>query len=68
MIDQRRLRSQTRLKGATEARERLHFIGFVNEKSYEAGGFGPAIQFVADPHFFETPEEARAALGWLAAR
>jgi hypothetical protein len=55
----------TKLRGAAEARERLHFIGFVNEKSYETGAFGPAIQFIANPHLFKTSEEARAALaGW----
>jgi hypothetical protein len=57
--------SRTNVRGASEARERLHFIGFVNEKAYEAGAFGSAIQFVANPHLFKTPEEARAALaGW----
>jgi hypothetical protein len=56
---------RTRLKGAPEARERLHFIGFVNEKSYEAGAFGPSIQFIANPHLFKTVEEAQAGLtGW----
>jgi hypothetical protein len=56
---------KTNVKGATEARERLHFIGFVNENTYEAGAFGAAIQFVANPSLFKTAEEARAALaGW----
>jgi hypothetical protein len=27
---------KTRVRGAAEACERLHFIGFVNEKSYES--------------------------------
>ncbi len=37
----------------------------MDEKSYEAGAFGPAIQFIANPHLFKTVEEARAALaGW----
>jgi hypothetical protein len=53
---------RTTLKGAPEARERLHFIGFVNEKSYDADAFGPAIQFIANPHLYRTPEEAHAAL------
>jgi hypothetical protein len=53
---------QTKVRGAAEARERLHFVGFVNEKSYEAGAFGSAIQFIANPHLFKTSEEARAAL------
>ena len=56
---------RTKLRGVAEARERLHFIGFVNEKSYETGAFGPAIQFIANPHLFQTLEDARAALaGW----
>ncbi|MBI5263641.1 MAG: hypothetical protein HY852_17670 [Bradyrhizobium sp.] len=53
---------RTTLRGAAEARERLHFIGFVNEKSYEEGAFGPAVQFIANPHLFKTVNEARAAL------
>jgi hypothetical protein len=53
---------KTKLRGAIEARERLHFIGFVNEKSYETGAFGQAIQFIANPNLFKTVEEARAAL------
>jgi hypothetical protein len=52
----------TKVRGAAEARERLHFIGFVNEKSYETGAFGLAIQFLANPHLFKTSKEARAAL------
>jgi hypothetical protein len=56
---------KTKLHGAAEARQRLHFIGFVNEKVFAAGAFGPAIQFIANPHLFKTPEETRAALaGW----
>jgi hypothetical protein len=56
---------KTKLRGAAEARKRLHFIGFVNEKTFETGAFGPAIQFIANPHLFKTSEEARAALaGW----
>jgi len=56
---------KTNMKGAAEARERLHFIGFVNEKSYGDGTFGPAIQFIANPFLFKTAEEARAGLaGW----
>jgi hypothetical protein len=55
----------TTQKGAAEARARLHFIGFVNEKSYAKGEFGPAIQFIANPHLFKTIKQARTALkGW----
>jgi hypothetical protein len=57
--------AKTTLKGAAEARERLHFVGFVNEKSHEDGSFGSATQFVANPNLFKTAEDARAALaGW----
>jgi len=56
---------ETKVKGALEARERLHFIGFVNERSYAAGAIGAAIQLVAYPPLFKTADEARAALaGW----
>lgn len=57
--------AETKLRGATEARERLHFIGFVNEKTYEDGAIGASIQFVGNPNIFRTPEEAHDALkGW----
>lgn len=56
---------KTDMKGAGEVRDRLHFIGFVNEKAYESGAFGPAIQFFANPQLFKSPEEAHKALsGW----
>ena len=56
---------RTKVRGAAEARDGLHFIGFVNEKSFETGALGPAIQFIANPHLFKTSDEARAALmGW----
>ena len=55
--------ADTKVKGAAEARERLHFIGFVNEKSYGDGSFGTSIQYVANPFLFTTPEEAHAAMG-----
>ena len=53
---------ETKVRGAQEARDRVHFIGFVNEKSYGPGEFGPSIQFIGNPHLFKTAEEARAAL------
>jgi hypothetical protein len=56
---------ETDQKGAPQARERLHFVGFVHEKSYADGAFGPSIQFIANPNMFKTAEEAQAALaGW----
>jgi hypothetical protein len=57
--------SRTPVRGASQARERLHFIGFVNEKVYNLTAFGSAIQFIANPNLFKTPEEAHRALaGW----
>jgi hypothetical protein len=53
---------ETTLKGAAEARERIHLIGFVNEKAYGAGAFAPATQFVANPYLFASADEARAVL------
>jgi hypothetical protein len=50
------------LRGAAFIRERVHFLGFVNEKSYEPGAFGAAIQFIANPNVFESAAEADAAL------
>jgi len=43
----------TDLKGAANVRERVHFIGFVRERSFESGEFGKLIEFVANPHFFK---------------
>jgi hypothetical protein len=57
---------ETKLRGAAEARERLHFIGFVNEKSYESGAFGPAVQFIANPHLFTL--RRKLAPHWRAGR
>jgi hypothetical protein len=35
-------------KGAVEARARLHFIGFVNEKAYGKNEFGPGASGCSD--------------------
>ncbi len=52
----------TKLKGAKEARERIHFIGFVRERRYGLKEFAPSIQFVANPCLFANDEEARAVI------
>ena len=52
----------TSVRGAAEARERVHFLGFVREPSYRAGTFGEATQFVANPNLFAGADEARAAI------
>jgi hypothetical protein len=53
---------RTTLAGAAFIRERVHFVGFVNERAYGPGDFGPAVQFIVNPRLFGTPEQARAAL------
>lgn len=52
----------TALKGAANLRDRVHFVGFVNERSYGEDAFGGAIQFFANPKLFEgdTPEQKTA--------
>jgi len=40
----------TRLRGAKAARERLHFIGFVNDETFAPGSLNTASSFVANPH------------------
>ena len=53
---------ETTLRGAVEARARIHFIGFVTEKDYGAGEFAAAIQFIANPKLFSGADEAKAVL------
>ena len=52
----------TMLKGANEAQERVHFIGFVKEKKYESGEFAQCTQFVANPRLFKSEEEVLDAI------
>ncbi|MES2341804.1 MAG: hypothetical protein V4597_09005 [Pseudomonadota bacterium] len=52
----------TTLKGAKETRERVHFIGFVNEKTFEPGGLAEAVELVANPNLFATEDDVRAAI------
>ncbi len=54
--------SDTTLRGAAQVRERLHFLGFVSEENYEAGGLAAATQFIANPHLFENAEQVHAAI------
>lgn len=55
--------SNTHLRGALEARERVHFVGFVKEENYALGEFGKSICFVANPHLFLNKNEVLAVLG-----
>jgi len=52
----------TPMCGAAEARKRVHFIGFVEEKRDKYGDFAVTTQFVANPYLFATKEEAREAM------
>lgn len=49
-------------KGAVEARERVHFIGFVRERSFQPGELCDVIQFVANPHLFADLASIKAAI------
>jgi len=52
----------TKVRGAAQARERVHFLGFVHERAYKAAEFATATQFVANPQLFGDGAAARAAL------
>lgn len=55
----------TTLRGAEYARERVHFIGFVDEKEYRPGAFHGATQFVANPQLFaDVPAVLSAMETW----
>ena len=54
--------SETTLRGAAQCRERVHFIGFVNETAYEDGAFRAATQFIANPHLFANADAMHAAI------
>jgi len=53
---------RTKVRGASFIRERVHFIGFVDEKNYLPGSFGKATQFIANPELFRSSEAALAAI------
>ncbi len=53
---------RTPVRGAVHIRERVHFLGFVNEQSYGEGAFAGAILFVANPRLFTDVGHAREAL------
>jgi len=53
---------RTAVRGAAEARQRLHFLGFVHEKDFEPGAFGGAVQFIANPSLFRSADEVHKAL------
>ena len=52
----------TNVRGAAEVRNRVHFLGFVCEKSYEPCAFGRATQFIFNPNLFSSADDAYAAI------
>jgi hypothetical protein len=52
----------TNVRGAAFVRERVHFIGFVEERAYAPGSFAAATQFIANPHIFRDAAEVNAAM------
>lgn len=53
---------ETNVRGAVEIRERVHFIGFVDEQSYQAGEFALVTRFIANPNLFAAVEEIHEAI------
>jgi len=53
---------RTKMKGAAEARQRLHFLGFVRDREYQEAKFGAKIEFIGNPHLFASSEEMNAAM------
>ena len=53
--------SRTALRGAAEVRERVHFLGFVRERTYNSDEFGAVLDLVANPHLFPDAAAVRAA-------
>jgi len=50
------------VRGAEFIRERVHFLGFVNEKKYTDEEFSNATVYIANPHLFNSVEQAQASL------
>ncbi len=50
---------RTKSKGADNVRERLHLLGFVNEREFKPESFGGSIQFFINPNLVKTEDEAR---------
>jgi hypothetical protein len=52
---------RTAVRGAAEVRDRVHFLGFVRERTYKPDEFGGAIDLVANPYLFPDAAAVRAA-------
>lgn len=54
--------AETTLRGSIEAQQRVHFLAFVNEQDYGPGQFGSSVQFIANPHLYNSANDVRRAL------
>lgn len=53
---------RTSVRGAEFIRQRVHFLGFVDEKEFGNGQFARATQFIANPFLFRDGTQAQAAM------
>jgi hypothetical protein len=53
--------ARTAVRGATEVRDRVHFLGFVRERAYKPDEFGAVLDLVASPLLFSDAAAVRAA-------
>ena len=53
---------RTKVRGAEQARERVHLIGFVNERAYGPSEFEGATQFIANPQLFADSDAVHVAM------
>jgi hypothetical protein len=53
---------RTRMKGAAKARERVHFLGFVKDRTYNTEEFGSTIDFIGNPNLFKSSDDMNAAM------
>ena len=54
--------TRTTVRGAKEARERVHFLGFVDERMFVSGEIAHTTEFIANPHLFDAGRDAISAL------
>ena len=53
--------ARTAVRGAAEVRDRVHFLGFVRERTYKPDEFGAVLDLVANPYLFPDAAAVRAA-------
>lgn len=53
--------ARTAVRGAAVISDRVHFLGFVRERTYKPDEFGAVLEFVANPYLFTDAAAVRAA-------